>query len=102
MQETASMARQPYGDETEALRVPPHSIEAEQAVLGGLMLDNAAWDQVADSVSEEDFYRRDHRLIFRAASDLANQGVPSDAVTLSEWLERNGLLEDAAFGGRRR
>ena len=95
MQETASMARQPYGDETEALRVPPHSIEAEQAVLGGLMLDNAAWDQVADSVSEEDFYRRDHRLIFRAASDLANQGVPSDAVTLSEWLERNGLLEDA-------
>ena len=59
---------------TEALRVPPHSLEAEQAVLGGLMLDNAAWDTVADRVVEEDFYRGDHRLIFRAIRTLAEQG----------------------------
>ena len=49
------------------LRLPPHSIEAEQAVLGGLMIDSAAWDQVADRVSSDDFYRNDHQLIFAAA-----------------------------------
>ena len=48
----------------ESLRVPPHSIEAEQSVLGGLLLDNAAWDRIADFVSGEDFYRYDHRIIF--------------------------------------
>mgnify|MGYP006265970113 CR=1 FL=1 len=80
---------------TEALKVPPHSIEAEQAVLGGLMLDNNAWDQVADRVSEGDFYRRDHRLIFRALDALAESGQPMDAVTLSEWLKSNDALESA-------
>ena len=80
---------------TEALRVPPHSLEAEQAVLGGLMLDNAAWDTVADRVVEEDFYRGDHRLIFRAIRTLAEQGSPLDVVTLAEWLERSALLDDA-------
>ncbi|KAF0283622.1 replicative DNA helicase [Spiribacter roseus] len=79
----------------EALKVPPHSIEAEQAVLGGLMLDNNAWDQIADRVSEADFYRRDHRLIFRALDGLAESGQPMDAVTLSEWLKSNDLLESA-------
>ncbi len=76
------------------LKVPPHSQQAEQAVLGGLMLDNSAWDTVADTVSEEDFYRRDHRLIFRAIAQLAEQNQPLDAVTLSEWLEQNRLLND--------
>ena len=52
--------------QTAALKVPPHSIEAEQAVLGGLMLDNNAWERVLDQVSDGDFYRHDHRLIFRA------------------------------------
>jgi replicative DNA helicase len=80
--------------ETDALKVPPHSQQAEQAVLGGLMLDNKAWDTIADEVSEEDFYRRDHRLIFRAIAQLAEQGSPLDAVTLSEWLEQNALLDD--------
>jgi len=80
---------------TDALKVPPHSIQAEQAVLGGLMLDNAAWDKVADRVTEEDFYRRDHRLIFRAIAELAERNSPFDAVTLSEWLEQNQLLEAA-------
>ena len=78
----------------DALRVPPHSIQAEQSVLGGLMLDNAAWDQVADRVGEEDFYRREHRLIFRAIAGLAERNQPCDAVTLSEELERRGELED--------
>jgi replicative DNA helicase len=79
----------------EAMRTPPHSVEAEQAVLGGLMLDNAAWEQVADRISEEDYYRTDHRLIFRAMSELSNQDKPFDAVTLSEWLQTRGQLEQA-------
>ncbi|UCC55345.1 MAG: replicative DNA helicase [Gammaproteobacteria bacterium] len=81
--------------ETDALKVPPHSLQAEQAVLGGLMLDNAAWDKVAGHVTEEDFYRRDHRLIFRALAELAERNSPFDAVTLSEWLDQNQLLEAA-------
>ncbi len=74
---------------------PPHSIEAEQAVLGGLMLDASAWDQVADAVTEEDFYRPDHRLIFTAIGELAGNGRPCDVVTVSEQLERIGKLEQA-------
>ena len=80
---------------TEALKLPPHSIEAEQAVLGGLMIDNGTWDQVADLVMEEDFYRKDHRLIFRAIAMLAEEGQPFDAVTLSEWLTSHNQLNDA-------
>ena len=79
----------------EALRLPPHSVEAEQSVLGGLMLDNTAWDNVADVVTAEDFYRRDHRLIFAAIGELAERGEPSDAVTVSELLERRGQLLEA-------
>ena len=79
----------------DVLKVPPHSAQAEQAVLGGLMLDNTAWDKVADRVSDEDFYRRDHRLIFQAIARLADSNSPFDAVTLSEWLEKNQQLDDA-------
>jgi replicative DNA helicase len=85
----------PIQTDTAALKVPPHSLQAEQAVLGGLMLDNTAWDKVADHVTEEDFYRRNHRLIFRAITQLADKNSPFDAVTLSEWLEQNQLLEEA-------
>ncbi|MGH8126124.1 MAG: DnaB-like helicase N-terminal domain-containing protein, partial [Rhodanobacteraceae bacterium] len=81
----------------DVLRVPPHSIEAEQSVLGGLMLVSEAWDQVADRVTEEDFYRREHRLIYRAIGELANAAKPCDAVTLGEWFERHG--ETAGIGG---
>ena len=81
-------------DSTAALKIPPHSIEAEQAVLGGLLIDGNAWDQVADLVSEQDFYRRDHRLIFRALGALADHDESRDLVTVSGWLERNGLLEE--------
>ncbi|MFW5969185.1 MAG: replicative DNA helicase [Halofilum sp. (in: g-proteobacteria)] len=75
-------------------RVPPHSIEAEQAVLGGLMLANDAWDRVADRVSEEDFYRREHRLLFRALGELADNDQPRDVVTVSEWLSQHGELDN--------
>ncbi|MFI4884891.1 MAG: replicative DNA helicase [Steroidobacterales bacterium] len=76
---------------------PPHSIEAEQAVLGGLLLDTSAWDQVADAINEADFYRPDHRLIFEAIGALAGAGKPCDVVTVSEQLERTAKLE--AVGG---
>ena len=79
----------------ESLKVAPHSIEAEQSVLGGLMLDNEAWDKISDIVIEDDFYRRDHRMIFRAIDALAEKGSPFDVVTLSEWLESNDQLEAA-------
>jgi len=77
----------------DALRVPPHSIDAEQAVLGGLMLDERAWERIADKLSEDDFYRKDHRLIFRAIGELSNKNMPCDAVTLGEWFDSNGLAE---------
>ncbi len=80
---------------TEALKVAPQSIEAEQSVLGGLMLDNEAWDKIADVITEEDFYRRDHRLIFRAVAALAARTEPFDVITLSEWLNTQSLLDDA-------
>lgn len=80
---------------TDSLKVPPHSIEAEQSVLGGLMIDNGTWDQVADLVTENDFYRRDHRLIFSAIASLAEETQPYDAVTLSEWLVNHNQLDDA-------
>ena len=76
------------------IRVPPHSVEAEQAVLGGLMLDNRGWDAIADRVTADDFYRRDHQLIFGAIADLAARSEPFDAVTLSEFLERKALSDD--------
>ena len=79
--------------EAEQLKVPPHSVKAEQSILGGLMLDNNAWDQVADHISEDDFYRHDHRLIFRAISHLAEHSKPFDVVTLSEWLEEREDLD---------
>jgi replicative DNA helicase len=70
-----------------ALRVPPHSIEAEQSVLGGLMLDNTAWDRVGDVVAVDDFYRDDHRRIFRHIARLIEQSRPADVVTVSESIE---------------
>ncbi|HEX6833848.1 MAG TPA: replicative DNA helicase [Rudaea sp.] len=77
----------------DALRIPPHSIDAEQAVLGGLMLSPEAWDKIADKILEEDFYRKDHRLIFRAISELSNKSMPCDAVTLGDWFDSQGLSD---------
>lgn len=78
---------------SDSLRVPPHSVEAEQAVLGGLMLAADAWDKVADKLREEDFYRREHQLIFRAIGQLSEQAKPCDAITLGEWFDSAGLSE---------
>ena len=80
------------------LRVPPQSVEAEQAVLGGLMLAPDAYDRVADLLNDKDFYRRDHQLIYRAIRELAEKDRPFDAVTLGEWFESNGLSEQVAGG----
>ena len=81
--------------ETLGLKTPPHSIEAEQSILGGLLLDNSKWDVVGDKVIEDDFYRQDHRLLFRVVSRLATQGNPIDVITVSEELQRLGELENA-------
>lgn len=77
------------------VRVPPHSLEAEQSILGGLMLDNQAWERVVDRVEERDFYRYDHRMIFRAMLQLSSKHQPLDVITLSETLSENGKLDDA-------
>ena len=73
----------------------PHSVEAEQSVLGSLLIDARAWQQVADVIDQQDFYRPDHRLIFGAIGDLAGNGRPCDVVTVAEQLERTGKLEPA-------
>ena len=78
----------------DALRVPPHSIEAEQSVLGGLLLDNAAWDRIADYLSSEDFYRYDHRLIFQQISKLISISRPADVITVFEALNAIGKAEE--------
>ncbi len=72
------------------LKVPPHSIEAEQSVLGGLMLDNERWDDVAERVVADDFYTRPHRHIFTEMARLQESGSPIDLITLAESLERRG------------
>ncbi|MBG7618394.1 replicative DNA helicase [Herbaspirillum sp. AP02] len=78
----------------DALRVPPHSIEAEQSVLGGLLLDNAAWDRIADFVSAEDFYRYDHRIIFEHIVKLINSTKPADVITVYEAMSTSGKAEE--------
>ena len=83
----------PLDRETAALKVPPHSLEAEQSVLGGLMLDNQAWDNVADRLITDDFYRYEHRLIFNVMAGLAETGRPLDVVALSEALEGRDQLD---------
>jgi len=80
-----------------ALKVPPHSVDAEQAVLGGLMLDNTEWDNLADVLLPEDFYRPEHQIIFRVMSQQSEANSPIDVVTLVESL--NSLNELASAGG---
>ena len=79
------------------LRVPPHSIEAEQSVLGGLLLDNQAWDRMGDLVTDGDFYRDEHRRIFRQIRNLLERSRPADVVTVAEALE--GAGEGEQTGG---
>lgn len=81
----------------EGLKLPPHSLEAEQSVLGGLMIDNERWDNVSERVTADDFYSRPHRTIFAQMQRLLELGKPIDLITLSEALEQNAELE--SFGG---
>ncbi|MFA4912109.1 MAG: replicative DNA helicase [Comamonadaceae bacterium] len=76
------------------LRVPPHSVEAEQSVLGGLLLDNQAWDRIADVLTEDDFYRHDHRLIWSHMARLISMARPADVITVNESLVSSGKSDD--------
>ena len=74
-------------------RLPPQSIESEQSVIGGLLIDNNRWDQVADIVTSNDFYRKEHRLVFSAIASLLHENSPADVVTVAELLENHHELE---------
>ncbi|MDO9196665.1 replicative DNA helicase, partial [Rhodoferax sp.] len=76
------------------LRIPPHSIEAESSVLGGLLLDNGAWDRVGDLLAEGDFYRYEHRMVFSAIGALINASKPADVITVFEQLQSQGKAEE--------
>ncbi|MCZ2292422.1 MAG: replicative DNA helicase [Burkholderiales bacterium] len=81
-------------EEVARLRVPPHSVEAEQSVLGGLLLDNLAWDRAADLLGESDFYRYEHKQIFAAIAALVNAGKPADVITVFEQLQALSKADD--------
>ena len=84
----------PSDPQLDALRIPPHSIEAEQSVIGGLLRDNAAWDRIADFMHAEDFYRYDHRIIFEQLVKLINAAKPADVITVFETLTQLGKADD--------
>ncbi|HUF21234.1 MAG TPA: replicative DNA helicase [Burkholderiales bacterium] len=79
--------------QVELIKLPPHSVEAEQSVLGGLLLDNSAWERIADLLGESDFYRADHRVIYRHISKLVEASRPADVITVSESMESTRELE---------
>ncbi|WP_354011299.1 replicative DNA helicase [Endozoicomonas lisbonensis] len=95
MQSTLQEAELPIDEATVNLKTPPHSIEAEQSVLGGLLLDNEAWDKVGDKVTSDDFYHPRHRIIYSAMAKSANESLPFDPLTLADTLDRQGDLDDA-------
>jgi replicative DNA helicase len=84
---------QPVDSQVAALKLPPHSIEAEQSLIGGLLIDNAAWDRIGDVVRETDFYRDDHRRIFRHIGKLIQMGRPADVVTVYESIEQSNEVD---------
>lgn len=88
------MATSPDDNVETLLKIPPHSIEAERSVLGGLMLDDNAWDTISGFLSAEDFYRGDHRIVFRCMYDLVEQNKPLDIITISESLDSVNELEN--------
>ncbi len=83
-----------FDPELAALKLPPHSVEAEQSVLGGLLLENHAWERVADLINEQDFYRADHRHIWKQIVRLVDENKPADVVTVAEALESLNRLDD--------
>ncbi|HMN21463.1 MAG TPA: DnaB-like helicase C-terminal domain-containing protein, partial [Ottowia sp.] len=90
-------AELPRDHQVDQLRIPPHSIEAESSVLGGLLLDNSAWDRVGDVLTEVDFYRYEHRLVYAALGKLVGESKPADVITVHEELRRQG--KDEEVGG---
>lgn len=92
MQNYAAPVSDPQLD---AIKLPPHSVEAEQSVLGGILLDTSAWDKITDILQEQDFYRYEHRLIFRHISQLTEHAKPVDVITVAESLESNAELDKA-------
>ncbi len=84
----------PHDRQVSQLRIPPHSIEAESSVLGGLLLDNGAWDRVGDLLTDGDFYRYEHRLIYSAIGGLINATKPADVITVYEQLQSLGKAEE--------
>src|SRR6185312_9649182 len=106
-EETKTMPSAPAGSERfpragsipgdaqiESLRLPPHSVEAEQAVLGGLLLSNSAWDRIGDVIAVSDFYRADHRLLWRVITKLIEDNKPADVLTVAEALKTSGEMND--------
>lgn len=87
------MSKEQLSASKPTFKVPPHSIEAEQAVLGGVMLDVYAWDRIADKLTEKDFYRKEHRIIFRTMKELSATETPLDVITVSENLEKQNFLD---------
>lgn len=89
-----------FGDDTSTdrqiaqLRIPPHSLEAESSVLGGLLLDNGAWDRVGDVLIDSNFYRYEHRLVYAAIAKLINESKPADVITVHEELQRLGKADE--------
>ena len=92
MQDTAQLS-DTTDAETLSLKIPPHSIEAEASILGGVLLDNDIWEKVSELVYAEDFYRKEHNIIFTAIAALDANGDPYDVVTVAEWLENHQQLE---------
>src|SRR5690349_2393227 len=93
--DSAGPSRNAGDDEIARLRLPPQSIEAEQSVLGGLLLDNGSWDRAADVLTEGDFYRFEHRLIFGAIGALISANKPADVITVYEQLQMLGKADDS-------
>jgi replicative DNA helicase len=92
---TERFSRSVPGDaQIESLRLPPHSVEAEQAVLGGLLLSNSSWERIGDVISESDFYRADHRVLWRTITKLVEDNKPADVLTVAEALKQNGDIQD--------
>ena len=95
--QSSAEAGRTYGadPQLDAIKLPPHSVEAEQSVLGGVLLDANAWDKIADLITENDFYRYEHRLIHRHIAHLLDQAKPVDVITVAESLENNAELDKA-------
>ena len=84
----------PRDQQVAQLRIPPHSIEAESSVLGGLLLDNGAWDRVGDLLKDSDFYRYEHKLVYASIGALTNASKPADVITVFEHLQNQGKADE--------